>query len=150
MLRISKETDYGIMVLGYLATHPRGQIHTARRIADWSGLSVPMVSKILRSLARESIVASHRGASGGYSLEKPAHETSVAQVIRVLEGPISLVQCGSEPGVCERERGCPTRVNWNRISLEVEQALERIPITEMLGRERAPLLSLGDSTAPAG
>jgi FeS assembly SUF system regulator len=144
MLRITKEADYGIMLLVCIAGRPVGEIHTAREAAEWTGLPLPMVSKILRSLAREKILTSHRGVSGGYSLDRSPATTSVAEVIRALEGPISMVQCGSDPGACDQEDVCPTRVNWTRISQEVEKALERVPISEMLhSRDRDDLLSIG-------
>jgi FeS assembly SUF system regulator len=146
MLRITKEADYGIMLLVCIAERPAGAIHTARRAAEWTGLPLPMVSKILRSLAREQILTSHRGVSGGYSLNRSPASTSVAEVIRALEGPISMVQCGSDPGACDQEALCPTRVNWTRISQEVEQALERVPISEMLSSPTAgDLLSVGEA-----
>jgi FeS assembly SUF system regulator len=132
MLRITKQTDYGIMLLARMAELPRGRVLSARDAAGWSGLSLPMVSKILKSLARGRIVVSHRGVGGGYSLARPPHETTVAGVIRALEGPISIVECGARPGLCGQETICPVRVNWNRISREVERALERIPISDML------------------
>jgi FeS assembly SUF system regulator len=131
MLRITKESDYGILLLALMADRPTGEIHTARAVAERAGLPLPMVSKILRSLARGSVLQSHRGVTGGYSLDRPAAETTVAQVIRAIEGPISMVQCGTEPGVCDHESDCPTRVNWVRISREIERALERIPVSEM-------------------
>jgi len=134
MIRITKEADYGIMLLAHLAERPAGQVHAAREISRWSGLSLPMVSKILRALAQGGIVTSHRGVSGGYSLDRSPEQTSVAQVIRALDGPISIVQCGVEPGACDQEPVCPTRSNWARISLEVERALERVPISDMVGR----------------
>jgi FeS assembly SUF system regulator len=142
MLRITKEADYGIMVLADFADHPPGVVHTARESAARVGLPLPMVSKILRTLAREGILVSHRGASGGYSLSRSPEETSVAEVIRALEGPISLVQCGSDPGACEQEGCCPTRLTWARINEEVEKALERVPITDMLAPRRRPLVHL--------
>jgi DNA-binding IscR family transcriptional regulator len=56
-----------------------------------------------------------------------------------------MVQCGSDPGACEQEAVCPTRINWNRISHEVEHALERVPISEMVSEApRSHLLSVGD------
>lgn len=134
MIRITKEADYAIMLLAHMAERPLGEVHTARVISTWSGIPLPMVSKILRSLARGELVRSHRGVSGGYSLDRSPRETSVAEVIRALEGPISMVQCGVEPGACEHESLCPTRVNWARLSRELEQALERVPISEMLPR----------------
>ena len=131
MLRITKESDYGITLLAAMAERAPGEIHTARALADRAGLPLPMVSKILRSLARANVVTSHRGVSGGYSLDRPARETSVAQVIRAIEGPISMVQCGIEPGVCDQEPLCPSRVGWARISREIEAAPERIPVSEI-------------------
>jgi FeS assembly SUF system regulator len=134
MIRITKEADYAIMLLARLAERPHGEVHAAREIASWSGLTLPMVSKILRTLAQGRILRSHRGVSGGYSLGRPAEETSVAEVIRALDGPISIVQCGAEPGACDREPVCPTRSNWALISRVLERALERVPISEMVGR----------------
>jgi FeS assembly SUF system regulator len=136
MLRITKETDYGILLMAYIAAGRGGEIHTARQVADRSGLPFPTVSKILRSLAAKRILVSHRGATGGYSLEKPAAETSIAEIVRALQGPISMVQCGAEPGVCEQESDCPTRVSWSRVSKEIERALESVPITEMAAEWR--------------
>ena len=153
MWRITKEADYGIMLLAYLAEHPTGEIHTAREMSAWSALPLPMVSKILRSLARGKILTSHRGVSGGYSLMRPADETSVASVIRALEGPISIVQCGAVPGACDQEPLCPTRINWARINREVESALERVPISEMVNRslsESSPLEIGDDAQSSAG
>ena len=132
MLRITKQTDYGIMLLAYMARLPHGHVLSARDAAEWSGLSLPMVSKILKSLARQDVVVSHRGAGGGYALARSVERTTVADIIRALEGPISMVECGSRPGHCEREPTCPVRINWARISREVERALESVPISEMI------------------
>jgi FeS assembly SUF system regulator len=143
MLRITKQTDYGILLLARLASLPEGQILSARDAADWAGLSVPMASKILKSLARGRILASHRGVGGGYSLSRPAEQTTLAGVIRALEGPISMVECGAQPGNCGQEPTCPARVNWARVNREVEQALERVPITEMVNRPSSDLVPLG-------
>jgi FeS assembly SUF system regulator len=145
MLRITKEADYGIVLLAVMAEHEPGEIHTAREVSERSGLPLPMVSKIMRSLARGDVLTSHRGVTGGYSLDRSAREMTVAEVIRAIDGPISMVQCGVEPGACEQEPVCPTRINWARISREIERALERIPISEMLTAEdRRELLRIGE------
>jgi len=135
MIRLTKEADYGIMLLGHIAAHPVGMVHTARELSGLSGLPLPMVSKILGSLAREEILTGHRGVGGGYSLEVDPRTITVARVVRAIEGPISMVQCGAEPGVCDHESGCPTKLNWSRINTLVEQALEQITIAEVLFRE---------------
>lgn len=151
MLRITKEADYGIVLLAVLADNEPGEILTAREVAERSGLPLPMVSKIMRSLARGSVLTSHRGVTGGYSLDRSADDMTVAEVIRAIDGPISMVQCGVEPGACEQEPFCPTRINWARISREVERALESIPVSEMLtAKDRGELLRIGDDSPRPG
>jgi FeS assembly SUF system regulator len=148
MIRLTKEADYGIMLLGHIASRPVGLVHTAREVAALSGLPLPMVSKILGSLARGEILTGHRGAGGGYSLDIDPRRITVAQAIRAIEGPISMVQCGVAPGACEHESDCPTRINWSRINRQIEQALEQVPISEMLVDEvDTELLEVHDATA---
>ena len=103
LLRITKQTDYGIVLLARMAELPPGYVLSASDAARWSGLSRPMVSKILKSLAREQIVVSQRGVGGGYTLVRSAEQTSVGMVVRALEGPISMVECGAQPGLCQHE-----------------------------------------------
>ncbi len=148
MIRLTKEADYGIMLLGHIAAQPVGKVHTAREVAALSGLPLPMVSKILGSLARGEILTGHRGVGGGYSLDTDPREITVAQAIRAIEGPISMVQCGAEPGACEHESGCPTRINWSRINQQIEKALDKVPISDMLVLETdSGLLEVRDATA---
>jgi Rrf2 family protein len=136
------------MLLGRLAGLPPGHVLSAREAAGWCGLSLPMVSKILKSLAREGIVASHRGVSGGYHLTRPAEQIPVAHVIRALEGPIAMVECAAHAGSCEQEPICPTRVSWARINREIESALERVPLSELIARPAPGPASLGVVAPP--
>jgi DNA-binding IscR family transcriptional regulator len=69
---------------------------------------------------------------GGYTLARPPEQTTLAAVIRALEGPISMVECGAQPGLCGQESTCSVRVNWARVSREVERALERVFLSEMV------------------
>jgi FeS assembly SUF system regulator len=143
MLRITKQTDYGVLVLAHLASLPAGQIVCAREAARATALPVPTVSKIFKSLARGHLVESHRGVGGGYSLARPLDQTSLAALIRALEGPISMVECGARPGLCSQEPTCPVRVTWARVNREIERALERVPLSAMLGGPAKELLGLG-------
>jgi FeS assembly SUF system regulator len=141
MIRITRETDYGILLLTEIARRgERG--HSAREAAARVGLTVPMASKILKSLARAGLLHSNRGARGGYSLARPLSQVPVAEVIRALEGPIGLVECAAHPGLCRHETGCPTRVNWNRINDLLRKSLERVAVSELVGPPRA-LIQLG-------
>lgn len=143
MLRITRQTDYGILILTHMATLPAEDIATARDLAERCNLSVPMVSKTLKPLARAGIVESLRGVKGGYRLARPATEVTIGEIVAVLEGPIGMTECVSSPGSCEQETVCPTKVNWERISHAVRGALDDIPLAEMVDPARSALLSIG-------
>ncbi len=149
MIRITRLTDYGIILLAFLASKPREQILTARDAAQECRLPVPMVSKILKTLARGGILASHRGVKGGYSLARGPERITIGDIIGALEGPIGITECSSSPGSCEQEPSCPVRINWQRISLAVRGALEEIPLSEMVGSPRSSLIPLGSATPGA-
>lgn len=145
MIRIRWETDYGLILLGYLVQNAGNGVHTAREVAAWAGLPLPMVSKILKTLSREGILASHRGVKGGYSLAQSADSISLAEVISALEGPIGITECASHPGTCEKESLCPLRPNWVRISQAFRETLEKIPLTEMYAPPPPALIHLGQA-----
>jgi FeS assembly SUF system regulator len=130
MLRMSKLADYGTVVTTLLARAP-DRIHSAANVVDQTGLAPPTVSKILKTLAREGLLVSARGAKGGYRLARPPREISLAQVIGALEGPIGMTECSSAPGLCLQESGCSIRTNWQRINRVILQALERITLEDM-------------------
>lgn len=131
MIRLSKQTDYGIILLTRFAQDPQGLTYSARELAEETRLPFPMVSKILKVLAREGLLDSHRGPRGGYSLTRRPDLISVADVISAMEGPIAITECVDAPGDCRQEPICPVRSNWRRINVLVHQALESISLSDM-------------------
>jgi FeS assembly SUF system regulator len=130
MLRISKMTDYAIMVMVELSTS-RGEVLSAHALADRSGLELPTVSKVLKLLVKMGLVDSYRGAAGGYTLERDAQDISVAEIIAAIEGPIAMTECSAEEGLCAQEAVCSLRGNWQRISIAVAEAMECVSLAEM-------------------
>jgi FeS assembly SUF system regulator len=147
MLRVTKLADYGIVMLTYFAAHG-GSTHNARDIAGVVRLPLPVVSKILKALARDGLLTSQRGTKGGYGLARKPEEITVAEIIRALEGPIAVTECtDSVKGDCELEVRCPVRTNWHLINRAIYQALERITLAEMTQPLQEPLVNL---QVPAG
>lgn len=130
MIRITKQTDYGIVLLTHLAGTPERQVN-APELAGETRLPLPMVSKILKLLVREGILASHRGVKGGYSLARPAEEISMSEVISALEGPIAITECIDDNSGCSHEPFCAVRGRWHRINRALREALEEITLAEM-------------------
>ena len=140
MLRISKLTDYAILIMVELTRV--GEMLSAHALAERIGVEVPTASKVLKLLAGSGLLESFRGANGGYRVSRRAGDISVAEVIAAIEGPIAMTECSIEEGLCSQEDSCELRGNWQRISLAVADALQRVTLAEMgapTGRKPNPL-----------
>ncbi len=132
MFRMTKQTDYGIVLLTRFAGSPTGMVHTARDLAEDTLLPLPMVSKILKVLSRFGLLVSHRGVKGGYSLSRQPEQITMIEIISALEGPVAITECSLEgPGTCRQEPLCPVRTNWQRVNQVIRDALAGLTLAEM-------------------
>jgi FeS assembly SUF system regulator len=132
MIRMTRLTDYGIVLLTYIARDPELLTRNAPDLASKAHLPLPTVSKILKVLARKGLLVAHRGMKGGFSLARRPEEISVAEIISALEGPIAITECSTHaPGKCQLEQLCPVGSNWQKINQAVLRALENITLSEM-------------------
>jgi FeS assembly SUF system regulator len=131
MIRLSKLTDYAVVVLSRMA-QDAGAVHTAPALSRSTGVPEPTVQKCLKLLARASLVASRRGAAGGYALSRPAEAISVAEIIIALDGPIALTACvDGASGGCGVERVCAMRGGWDQVNRAIKGALEGVTLADM-------------------
>lgn len=147
MLRLSKLTDYGIVVMTYLAREP-DRLHAANEVATGTQVALPTVSKLLKHLSRGDLVLSVRGAKGGYRLARDAGDISVAQVVDVLEGPVALTECSTDTGNCSQASVCSIRVNFQRINGAIRGALDGVSLAELVGPEDAHLVDMSGLRMP--
>lgn len=142
MLRMTKQADYGIVLMTHMASDPKRR-STAPELAAETMIPLPMVSKILKILSKGELLVSHRGVKGGYALAREPGEITVAEMITALEGPIAFTECiEGAPGACTQEAYCRLRGNWQRINMALTQALEGISLEE-LAQPMPPLVRLG-------
>ena len=131
MLRMSKLTDYGIVLMSYLATENELK-HSAHSLSDAVQMPLPTVRKVLKVLTQGGLLTSERGAQGGYSLHRSPKQISVADIITAVEGPIALTECMSSESHCEQESHCSIQVNSTRINNAVYSALDEVKLSDML------------------
>lgn len=139
VLRISKLTDYGTVLLAHLAGDP-GVVCSAADVATATGIALPTVSKLLKSLGHAGLVTSTRGTNGGYRLARPPAEISAATVIDALEGPVSITECSASDSHCDYEGVCNVGSAWQRINVAIRRALEDISLIDLL-RSNSPVPS---------
>jgi FeS assembly SUF system regulator len=140
MLRITKLTDYAVLVLSDMVRPDVAEAYTARDLAERTRIPQPTVSKVLKLLGRSGLVQSERGKHGGYRLSREAETITLAEVLDAVEGPIAVTECSSEKkGCCDLEGRCPTETNWVRINDAIRQALRGVTLADMT-RPNLPVL----------
>jgi len=133
VLRISRLTDYGTVVLAHLARGDAGLV-SAAEVAAATGIALPTVSKLLKELTKAEIVMSTRGSHGGYQLAREARAISAADVIDALEGPVSITACSTSESHCDFEAVCNVGNAWQRINVAIRRALDEISLADLLRR----------------
>lgn len=104
MLRISKKADYAVFLLGAIArqgAYPGGEaadtVVSAHEIARQAGLNKSVVANLLKEFSRHGFLHSVRGLRGGYRLASQPSEISLGQILEVIEGKLTLVDCVPHP-----------------------------------------------------
>lgn len=147
MLRISKLTDYAIVMMVELARD--GEMLSAHVLAERVSIELPTASKLLKLLSGAGLLDSYRGASGGYRVSREAGDISVAEVIAAIEGPIAMTECSVHQGLCSYEDHCGLRGNWQRISAAVAHALQQVSLAEMSAPMKISRIPLNITTLNA-
>lgn len=130
MLRMSKLTDYGTLVLSQL-TADGARPSSAVVVAGRTHIALPTVSKLLKALTRSGLVVSTRGAHGGYALARPPEQISAAEIIDALEGPVAITECSAGGSACDLESFCRVGHAWQRINQSIREALHQVTLADL-------------------
>lgn len=146
MLKISRMNDYAIVLLTAMVRADTAQ-YTARALADHTGLALPTVGKLLKTLSAGGLLLSQQGRNGGYRLARRADEISLADIIEAVDGPIAMTECFTVDHECDREAYCGLRPHWKAINQGVRQLLNGISLAALI--EPAPQLPVWFDHRPA-
>ncbi len=104
-----------------------------REIANEQDLPLPYLEQIASSLRRAGLLASVRGAQGGYYLTREPSHISVTEVLSALEGQLVSLDClASDEAGCDREHSCEARSIWLRVQACLEETLGNITLADVL------------------
>ena len=134
-MRVSAKVDYALRASIELAAAAPEQIK-GERLAAAQSIPHKFLENILADLRNGGLVASQRGAEGGYRLARPADEITVADVIRVVEGPIASVR-GERPDEIEYQGvAVPLRDVWIELRTAMRGVLEQTTLADLVERGR--------------
>jgi len=130
-MRVSAKVDYALRAMTELAA-AAPSLMTAEQLATAQKIPPKFLESILAQLRNGGLVASQRGAVGGYQLARPPEEISIADVIRELEGPIATVR-GVRPDELEYAgNAAPLREIWLELRSQMRGVLEQTTLADLL------------------
>jgi Rrf2 family protein len=148
-MKLSAPEEYGIRCLIRVARHRGEEPLPLAAVADSEGLSPENAAKILGLLRRGGLVASIRGAHGGYRLARPASEVSMWEVLTLLDGPLySKEWCGAHTGQlpsCVHTTDCSLRALLRWMDGALESVLSQLTLADLTGGEGRVTRALGEA-----
>lgn len=135
-MKLTTKGRYGLRLMLDLAMHEGSGPVLLKDIARRENLSEKYLWSLMTPLKAAGLVRSLRGAKGGYLLARPADEITLKDILKTLEGPISLVDCVSDKAYCERQDMCLCHEIWGDISVSFSNILEQYTLAGMLNYRR--------------
>jgi FeS assembly SUF system regulator len=129
MLRINRLTDYSFVLLAHLVENEAVENHNARDLSVELDIPLPTVSKVLKILTQGELLESYQGSHGGYRLARGADKISAAEIIEVMEGPVSLTACCVEDGC---DRNCSVSKSWQKVNGLVVGQLRKTSLIDLV------------------
>lgn len=132
MKLITRDTDYGIRAMCYLAKHKDKRVSASELV---SRLSIPrsFLRKILQVLHKEGVLSSYKGIGGGFVLTKPVDKIYLTDLIRIFQGKLTLNECLFKKIICPHTKTCRLRKKLNNIERYMLKELGSINISSLLG-----------------
>jgi Rrf2 family cysteine metabolism transcriptional repressor len=138
VMKLSTKGRYGLRAMLDLASNAEKGPSTIHAIAKRQEISERYLEQLLIPLKQSGLVKSVRGSQGGYLLGRAPQEISVGDILRVLEGPLSPVDCVSEqnPDDCKRADKCVTRTIWTKVRDCIAEVLDSYSLQDLVNEAR--------------
>lgn len=140
-MKISKKGEYALRAMLYLSLNYRDAPVRIQEIAKREKIPVKFLEQILLELRKAGLLKSRRGAGGGYSLIKPPEEINLAQVIRIIDGPLAPLPCVSEWAYvkCPEEKNCGLYSVMREVRNSIARILEGVNFEDVCRRTKTSL-----------
>ena len=133
-MRISARADYAVRASIVLAKAGDGPTK-GEAIGREQSIPLKFLENILGDLRHAGLVRSQRGADGGYWLNRPAAEVSVADVIRAVDGPLASVRGQRPEDIAYEGTAEPLQEVWIAVRKNLRSVLEHVTLADLAAGE---------------
>ena len=134
-MRVSAKADYALRACVELAAVEGAGAVKGERIAQAQGIPLKFLENILGDLRHAGLVRSQRGADGGYWLNRPADEISVADIIRAVEGPLASVRGQRPEDIAYAGPAEPLSKVWIAVRASLRSVAEHVTLADIASGE---------------
>ncbi len=134
MFQLSKKVEYGLIAIKHIASGTRGNIFTAKEIADTYQIPFELLAKVMQKLSKQGYITSYQGVNGGYTLSRSPEEIKVSEIINAIEGKttVTIVQCEAEtPEDCSIHSTCTIKNPLMKLQNNINKVLDELTVMEM-------------------
>ena len=117
-----------------IAMHQAKGPVTLNDIAKRQAISVKYLWQVINPLKTSGLLSVTRGAKGGYVLARRPESITILEIMDILEGPVSLVDCITKKDACNRLDTCVARTVWVEVNHAIEKAMKGISLADVLHR----------------
>jgi Rrf2 family cysteine metabolism transcriptional repressor len=135
-MKLSTRSRYGVRMMYELAVHYGEEPVIIKDIAARQEISEKYLSKLIIPLKGSRLVNSARGSHGGYTLARDPSKITLREIVAILEGDISPVECVKNEALCNKSKNCPTRDLWCRFDRTINDFLEGITLDDLAQQGR--------------
>ena len=133
-MKLSTRGRYGLRAMFELARgFGKGPVLMST-VADRQDLSRKHLHNLLTILKSAGLVRSVLGPGGGFALTRPPEQIQLGEILRALEGPLSLLPCVTDRRTCAKADTCAARQVWRELSGVIEETLDSITLEDVVGR----------------
>jgi Rrf2 family transcriptional regulator, iron-sulfur cluster assembly transcription factor len=129
-MKLSRESEYGLAGMIYLARQRPGTVLAVKTVADAEALPRMFLAKTFSRLARHGILRSHRGRQRGYELARSPRAISVREILEGIEGPELFTRCIFRSDGCSEWRPCLLHETWKVVRPQVKDLLARMTLAD--------------------
>jgi Rrf2 family protein len=131
-VRVSAKVDYALRAVAQLAAEGGEEPIKADRIARAQDIPLSFLLGILRELTRGRLLKSHRGTDGGYALARPADEITLAEVMRIIDGPLVNLRDSHLRELAYGGASEPLEQVWMAVRSSVRSVLEKVTVADLV------------------
>lgn len=133
-MQITRQADYAVRAVLYLAQIKNGERVATTTIAKEQHIPPSFLAKIISQLSIAGLLHTSRGARGGVTLAREPKDITLLEVVEAIDGSIQLNECVAEEGCCSFEATCPVRLVWCEIQDELVARLKKADFAQLLAQ----------------